>query len=133
MSQSDACDAVVDDEGAAEFETNVTGRFKKDPVLSYFLKRTAPANDQVVRYNLDGEPLWLYSDHQAAEIPNCVCGAPRRFEFQVMPGLLSQLPELERLDFAVVAVYSCSANCAASCEAFVHVQPDFTTQTTQIQ
>ena len=40
---------------------------------------------QVLRYCKGGEPLWVSSEHQAKleDIPDCSCGAPRQFEFQV--------------------------------------------------
>ena len=40
----------------------------------------------------DREPLWIRSDHQPTEIPPCpYCHAPRAFEFQLMPQMLSFL------------------------------------------
>jgi hypothetical protein len=56
--------------------------------------------------------------------PQChTCGAPRRFEFQVLPQLLSALgvdatlssPDSSgaALDFGTIAVYTCTASCSA--------------------
>ena len=60
--------------------------FKEDicvlPIMamtSFFLSH------QVMRYQRGGKVLWVSSDGlpQSHDIPRCVCGAPRVFEFQV--------------------------------------------------
>lgn len=40
---------------------------------------------QVVRYSRGGSPLWISSQHipSVQDVPPCVCGAQRTFEFQV--------------------------------------------------
>lgn len=40
---------------------------------------------QVVRYSRGGSPLWVSSQHVPTDndIPPCICGAARSFEFQV--------------------------------------------------
>ena len=64
-----------------------------------------------------------------AAVPACsACGAPRRFEFQVLPQLLYYLgPNGAALDFANLAVYTCANSCGDGVtegytEEFVWVQ-----------
>jgi len=72
-----------------------------------------------------GAPLWIASSHRPAaapDVPPCGrCGAPRAFEFQIMPQALSYLlpagagstaKDDATLDFGVVAVYTCTRSCA---------------------
>lgn len=52
---------------------------------------------QVVRYSRGGSPLWISSQHIPSEqdVPPCVCGAQRTFEFQVVTAFLKvQCPQL---------------------------------------
>lgn len=54
--------------------------------------KDADADDDDERHNDDSEPLWIRSDHQPSDIPPCpYCQAPRAFEFQLMPQMLSFL------------------------------------------
>ena len=92
------------------------------------------APGQVVRYALnDADALWPRVDCRPTAIPPCpLCGAPRIFEMQLMPQLISAFgfdaasPSCP--DFGTAAVYTCSASCAlpsgrSYAEEFVHVQP----------
>lgn len=76
---------------------------------------------QVLRYCFEAgaQPLWPSTLNlpRPADIPCCErCGAPRRFEFQVLPTLINSLetdPEdPESIDFGSIAVYTCSASCS---------------------
>ena len=88
--------------------------------FAYFTTRMARAPEQCVRYCFDegAQPLWPSSQGRAPRnIPPCgLCGAPRRFEYQLLPQALhfmqvdSSQPEAP--DWATIAVYSCSASCA---------------------
>lgn len=96
-------------------------------------------DDEELEVDADGEPfgapLWLTAANQpsaAGDVPPCQrCGAPRAFEFQVMPQLLNFVnPEADSelrertaallgspdagidLDFGTIAVYTCTASCA---------------------
>ncbi|KAL8561730.1 hypothetical protein ACOMHN_026013 [Nucella lapillus] len=83
-----------------------------------FKKRVELNEDQVLRYCKGGEPLWVSVNHQAkeADIPPCSCGAPRQFEFQVMPQLLNHLKvdqkDKSSLDWGTLSVYTCAKSCA---------------------
>ncbi|XP_074641994.1 programmed cell death protein 2-like [Tubulanus polymorphus] len=88
-----------------------------DKVFKEFKKRVAHEPEQVLRYSLGGQPLWVCSDNipNSGEIPSCECGAKRQFEFQVMPQLLChlKLDKLENsIDWGTLAVYTCSENCS---------------------
>lgn len=83
----------------------------QDAVHKAFAKRCRPHPGQVLRYALGGSPLWFCAEGRwGSDVPACACGAPRVFEFQVMPQLISLL-ETDRLDFGIVAVYTCSEHC----------------------
>ncbi|KAF8071111.1 PDCD2 [Scenedesmus sp. PABB004] len=108
-----------------------------------FQARTALAPEQCLRYCFQPGAAPLWPSHECVpapgDIPPCPhCGAARRFEFQVMPQLLS-LMELDpgdphAPDWGTIAVYSCPASCtpppvegprgpSAYVEEFVWVQP----------
>ncbi|WIA11918.1 hypothetical protein OEZ85_012002 [Tetradesmus obliquus] len=108
-----------------------------------FQARTALAPEQCLRYCFQpgATPLWPSASRlpAAGDIPLCPhCGAQRRFEFQVMPQLLS-LMELDAEDphapdWGTIAVYTCPSSCSpppvqgagghsAYVEEFVWVQP----------
>ena len=54
--------------------------------------KNADADNDDERHNDDSEPLWIRSNHQPPDIPPCpYCQAPRAFEFQLMPQMLSFL------------------------------------------
>ncbi|KAJ3349971.1 programmed cell death protein [Entophlyctis luteolus] len=99
-----------------------------------FQKVVALEPEQCIRYAFDSTPL-LYSDGPAPAVPPCThCGAPRTFEMQLMPAILSCIPappptraatagrtppsrDILRaalgIDFATLLVYVCRANCLA--------------------
>mmetsp|Transcript_25653 Transcript_25653/g.37289 ORF Transcript_25653/g.37289 Transcript_25653/m.37289 type:complete len:161 (-) Transcript_25653:104-586(-) len=104
---------------------------------------------QVVRYAYGGLPLWSIPTPSSPEkikskskqctttttptfpnVPKCICGSERLFEFQIMPSILHVLnvDDYNKDDsdggtnFGVVAVYSCANSCDASQEEFVLVQ-----------
>lgn len=87
-----------------------------------FQRRVGANPEQVLRYchKANSAPLWLSAAGRPKSIPPCSrCGAARWFEFQVLPQLLLSLEQNEdptvtdSLDWGTVAVYSCSASCAA--------------------
>lgn len=108
-----------------------------------FQARTGRAPEQCLRYCFQpgAAPLWPshINTPKPTDIPPCPhCGTARRFEFQVMPQLLS-LMELDTEDahapdWGTIAVYSCPSSCtpppaegssghSAYTEEFVWVQP----------
>lgn len=84
-----------------------------DKTFTRFRKRTEIDPEQILRYQRNGEPLWIANEPKPNEIPNCeYCGDCRQFEFQIMPQLLSLLNEND-LDWGILAVYTCRNNCNA--------------------
>ena len=76
--------------------------------------------EQVLRYCPEpgAKPTWPSVTHapNTDNIPSCArCGAPRKFEFQILPTLVSQLGVDSEsdyaLDFGSMAVYTCSKSC----------------------
>ncbi|GAB1610732.1 programmed cell death protein 2-like [Argonauta hians] len=103
---------VADLEAYARKETTDDKQFLK------FRRRIRPDPDQVLRYQLGGETLWVSSENipSPQTIPPCQsCGAARIFEFQVMPQLLSHLgvdtTREDSLDWGTLAIYTCSTSC----------------------
>jgi pre-rRNA-processing protein TSR4 len=107
----------------------------KDRQSLRFLAVIGKEPDQVLRYARwqDSAPLWVAAAGQPARgaIPPCAhCGAPRAFEFQVMPQLLhylrvdadAQMPggrpgeavRLAAMDWGTLAAYTCTKSCDVS-------------------
>ena len=122
---------------AAEAEETETEE-DEDEGFDAFQRRVSVWPEQALRFCRSGgpteRPLWLSGKRRAPPPPPCGrCGAARRFEFQVMPQLLCSLEAEEdletlaaeaaaeakgggspdALDWGTVAVYTCSASCAA--------------------
>ncbi|KFO80739.1 Programmed cell death protein 2, partial [Cuculus canorus] len=72
---------------------------------------------QIIRYCRGGEsPVWVSGENipEEKDIPNCLCGAKRIFEFQIMPQLLNHLKVDslgESIDWGTLVVYTCADNC----------------------
>lgn len=100
-----------------------------DPVTVSFLTRVARAPSQVLRYRRAGKPLWTRREPKPTIIPSCTrCGAPRIFEFQLLPQLLYYLDLDREFDFGTLAIYTCQASCdpvePADCiDEYVFEQP----------
>jgi len=89
---------------------------EEDVACEKFRLRVARAGDQVIRYERGGSPLLCTSSPALGPPPPCeLCGAPRIFEFQVMPQLLFELKlGLDAdscLDWGSIYIYSCSSSC----------------------
>ncbi|OCT77924.1 hypothetical protein XELAEV_18029021mg [Xenopus laevis] len=101
-----------------ELESMAKHETKDDMVFNNFKKSIALEPEQVLRYSRGGDPLWISRNHIPSEkdIPDCSCGMKRKFEFQVMPQLLNHLKVDslgESIDWGVLAVFTCAANCSA--------------------
>ena len=61
--------------------------------MQNFQAVTSATPGNVLRYCCDpgAQPLWGRASPTPDSIPPCRCGAPRRFEFQILPQLLSYL------------------------------------------
>mmetsp|Transcript_36865 Transcript_36865/g.59772 ORF Transcript_36865/g.59772 Transcript_36865/m.59772 type:complete len:466 (-) Transcript_36865:815-2212(-) len=105
----------------------------KDEVFDSFQDRISRDPAQCIRYckwpeNTEDEdantqgPLWLASVNQCTSIPDCeLCGAPRKFEAQVLPQSLHFLNELE-MDFGTICLYTCTKSCSAPTGQFAYMK-----------
>jgi pre-rRNA-processing protein TSR4 len=76
---------------------------KKEP--SQVLRYAKPRSPQM-------DPLWVSEKGimPLENVPKCPrCGSQRLFEVQVMPQIFEQLKELMLVDWATIAVYTCSS------------------------
>eukprot|EP00892_Ulva_mutabilis_P006717 jgi/Ulvmu1/4417/UM002_0142.1 len=118
-----------------------------DKYWANFQAVTSAEPECVLRHSCDSaaKPLWGRSKPLPDSIPPCPrCGKDRRFEFQVMPQLLSFLDidetDAAAPDWLTIAVYTCARSCvpadgaigdhdsAAYAEEYVFVQPPYTAQ-----
>ncbi|XP_042306447.1 LOW QUALITY PROTEIN: programmed cell death protein 2 [Sceloporus undulatus] len=89
-----------------------------DKIFQKFKERISLEPEQIIRYCRDGEgPLWISGENipQETDIPQCLCGSKRVFEFQVMPQLLNHLKVdslEESIDWGILAIYTCAENCS---------------------
>ncbi|KAJ1153899.1 hypothetical protein NDU88_006657 [Pleurodeles waltl] len=107
---------LLDDKDEKDLEALAKRETKEDKIFAHFKNKIAPEPKQVLRYSRGGDPLWISGDHvpQDTDIPNCLCGAKRIFEFQVMPQLLSHLNVDsigDSIDWGTLAVFTCAENC----------------------
>ncbi|NWQ67680.1 PDCD2 protein, partial [Neopipo cinnamomea] len=95
---------------------------EEDKIFQMFKEKVAAEPEQIIRYCRGGEdPIWVSGENRPEEkdIPNCLCGAKRIFEFQIMPQLLNhlQVDSLgESIDWGTLVVYTCAANCGGANE-----------------
>lgn len=110
------CPPLADALAEADLEEMALHETEDNRVFQRFKKRIAPEPHQVVRYSRGSSPLWVSSQHIPSDqdIPPCICGAQRTFEFQVMPQLLNSLcvdSTGASVDWGTLVVYTCSASC----------------------
>ncbi|XP_010072228.1 PREDICTED: programmed cell death protein 2, partial [Pterocles gutturalis] len=91
---------------------------EEDKIFQTFIQKfKTSALFQIIRYCRGGEgPIWVSGGNipEEKDIPNCLCGAKRIFEFQIMPQLLNhlQVDSLgESIDWGTLVVYTCADNC----------------------
>ncbi|XP_027577144.1 programmed cell death protein 2 isoform X1 [Pipra filicauda] len=95
---------------------------EEDKIFQMFKEKVAAEPEQIIRYCRGGEgPIWVSGENRPEEkdIPNCLCGAKRIFEFQIMPQLLNylQVDSLgESIDWGTLVVYTCANNCGGAHE-----------------
>ncbi|KAK2867448.1 hypothetical protein Q8A67_025565 [Cirrhinus molitorella] len=108
-----------------------------DEAFTSFIKKISLCPEQVLRYSWAGSPLFITEPpSNVNQMVSCCghCGAPRVFEFQLMPALVSLLSSADTssdisLEFGTVLVYTCRNSCWKSgstipVEEFLVVQPD---------
>ncbi|XP_065689858.2 programmed cell death protein 2 isoform X2 [Patagioenas fasciata] len=95
---------------------------EEDKIFQMFKERVAAEPEQIIRYCRGGKgPIWVSGENipEEKDIPSCLCGAKRIFEFQIMPQLLNhlQVDSLgESIDWGTLVVYTCADNCGAGNE-----------------
>ncbi|XP_046885051.1 programmed cell death protein 2 [Hypomesus transpacificus] len=114
--QRDVDCSTLADSLESELEDMAMHETQDTKVFQKFKQRIQTEPHQVLRYCRGGSPLWLSSEHVPSEndVPHCLCGSIRVFEFQVMPQLLNHLkvdsPEAS-IDWGTLAVYTCENSC----------------------
>ncbi|MGH0127977.1 UNVERIFIED_CONTAM: hypothetical protein FKN15_064387 [Acipenser sinensis] len=107
---------VLESMDEKDLEAMAKHESKESKVFEKFKRRTAIEPEQVLRYCRMGRPLWVSDENvpKETDIPNCLCGAKRLFEFQIMPQLLNYLkvdsPDAS-IDWGTLVVYTCAESC----------------------
>lgn len=109
-----------DDKDSGEQYTKYEG----DRAFKSFQKRVGRAESQLIRWCHGGEALQVSDQFPLPggappppPPPPCpMCGAPRVFELQVVPGLMNFLEggDPDQYDFGTIVVYVCSRDCLTS-------------------
>jgi hypothetical protein len=94
---------------------------RTDSVFKKFQKRLQRAPWQILRYEMNGEPLFYHDDAEQRHLstkgtPACqYCGGKTQFEMQLMPASLTHFTELHDrcgdIGFGTILIYTCSKNC----------------------
>eukprot|EP00397_Hematodinium_sp_SG-2012_P060143 GEMP01077940.1.p1 GENE.GEMP01077940.1~~GEMP01077940.1.p1 ORF type:complete len:307 (+),score=61.03 GEMP01077940.1:131-1051(+) len=117
-------DAELDESEMNFFDEWRAKHCVQDEQFKDFQQKVKQNPRHVLRYG--GSPLWFCKSKMLSgdEVPPCSCGSRRSFEFQIMPQLISLLKA--ELEWGVVCVYSCDANCSdgSYIEEFAYVQPE---------
>ena len=132
--------------GEEEYEKGVVKH--GDVVFHKFYKKVSKYSQQLLRYDLGGEPLLITAQPDLlSRVPACeYCHAPRTFEFQFMPGLIYFLQQslnaiqscqstvglpLSSPEYGTVLVFTCGKSCWNDSKTdstfkteWVFVQPD---------
>lgn len=133
--ESSLCPSLAEGLAETDLEEMAMHETEDNKVFQRFKKKIAPEPHQVVRYSRGGSPLWVSSQHipSGQDVPPCLCGAQRTFEFQVMPQLLNSLQvdsTGNSIDWGTLAVYTCSDSCERGdqyCREFIWKQ-DFNSE-----
>jgi len=102
---------------------------------------TEPPGGQGKKKKGKGKAPSLRPDQSFPVVPPCICGAQRKFEFEVLPSILHVLrvekfakaksenagnliKEFEQsgMDFGAIGIFSCSESCSKSTTEYVVVQ-----------
>lgn len=94
-------------------------KFEGDRAFKSFQKRVSRAETQLIRWCHGGEALQVSDQFPLpgrAPPPCPICGAPRVFEMQLVPGLMNYLEggDSDQYDFGTIVVYACSKDCSTS-------------------
>jgi len=105
----------------------------KDLVLEIFQSRISLEPTQCIRYAFGGCPLWPIPEYNLKISPCSECGSPRKFEMQLMPGMLNLDVRVanggglfDSMDWSSVLVYSCENSCEAGMKEQLFILPPIT-------
>ncbi|XP_077997124.1 programmed cell death protein 2-like isoform X2 [Glandiceps talaboti] len=109
-------ETMMKNKDMTEGELDKMAAQEEDVQFQIFRERIRHEPEQILRYQRGGEPLWVSSQHipKDDDIQVCKCGAPRIFEFQILPQLLNHLKVdslAASIDWGTLAIYTCSASC----------------------
>lgn len=117
-------DNVLDDSEMKAFGKISNSGTEKDIFFDKFINQSRRYRGHVIRYNHKGSPLWISDKNIPSEKPqNCpLCNSKRVFEFQIQPEtiVLGNLPN--KIEFGVIAIFTCSKNCQINDYAPEYVQ-----------
>ncbi|EAZ51409.1 programmed cell death 2 [Cryptosporidium parvum Iowa II] len=101
------------DLGLEELPDQLDNINKKDVLFDKFINNSRKYPGHIIRYSHNGSPLWISDKNIPSETPQkCpLCNSNRVFEFQIQPEaiVLGNLPS--KVEFGVIAIFTCSKNC----------------------
>ncbi|XP_047363626.1 programmed cell death protein 2 isoform X2 [Vespa velutina] len=87
----------------------------EDEVFALFRTRIEQNPEQVLRYERNGQILYISGSTKIKDVPKCsLCGGERQFEFQIMPQLLNFLnykDVINSLDWGILVIFTCKKSC----------------------
>ncbi|KAF4526203.1 hypothetical protein B566_EDAN001887 [Ephemera danica] len=103
-------------DAAAEAELQSMPEGQDDATFKKFKQRVSRSPTQVLRFEREGQTLWVSDLNQPEQMPPCShCGSPRVFEFQVLPQMLNSLgldTVGQSIDWGTLAVFTCQQSCS---------------------
>ncbi|XP_035740607.1 programmed cell death protein 2-like isoform X3 [Vespa mandarinia] len=88
---------------------------EEDEVFALFRTRIEQNPEQVLRYERNGQILYISGSTKIKDVPKCsLCGGERQFEFQIMPQLLNFLnykDVINSLDWGILVIFTCKKSC----------------------
>ncbi|KAL2750103.1 programmed cell death protein 2-like isoform X2 [Vespula maculifrons] len=87
----------------------------EDEVFALFRTRTEQNPEQVLRYERNGQILYISGNTKIKDVPKCsLCGTERQFEFQIMPQLLNFFnykDVINSIDWGILVIFTCKKSC----------------------
>ncbi|OII71917.1 programmed cell death related protein [Cryptosporidium ubiquitum] len=121
---SENIDNVLDHSEMRAFGKISNSNAEKDAIFDKFINKSRKYPGHIIRYSHKGSPLWISDKNIPAEIPHScpLCKSSRIFEFQIQPEaiVLGNLPS--KIEFGVIAIFTCSNNCQIDNYAPEYVQ-----------
>ncbi|KAF7385796.1 hypothetical protein HZH66_011638 [Vespula vulgaris] len=87
----------------------------EDEVFALFRTRIEQNPEQVLRYERNGQILYISGNTKIKDVPKCsLCGTERQFEFQIMPQLLNFFnykDVINSIDWGILVIFTCKKSC----------------------